>query len=210
MLAKICQHYGLGSVVAIDPHNFNNAELQEQRTEPDSSTFQEFQENLRQAGVSEMVDVRRAYSHDVAAQWRDPIRFLWIDGDHSWAGAKADFADFFPYLLPDSIVALHDALHEFAGPIRVFVEEMLRSDKFGASGFVHSIAWSQFRPEDGAQYAPQRASIERYASRLIPFLRNEEALRGLNKICFKLHRARVPRQALSPDTLAAQLNSGIA
>ena len=42
----------------------------------------------------------------------------------------------------------HDALNVFSGPIRIFVEHILRSNQFGAAGFVHSNAWSQFRPDD--------------------------------------------------------------
>ncbi|MFZ0747124.1 MAG: class I SAM-dependent methyltransferase, partial [Terracidiphilus sp.] len=152
MLAKVAAHYGLGPVVAIDPHNFNSAELKDHRTVSGASSYQEFLSHLQAAGVSDVVEVHRAYSNDVAETWSRPIRFLWIDGDHSYQGAKADFDGFFHGMVSEGIVAFHDALHAFAGPIRVFVEDVLRSNRFGAAGFVHSIAWSQFRPNDGTQY----------------------------------------------------------
>src|SRR5438445_12211111 len=59
-LAYVAQRYGLGSVVAIDPHTSPST------TDPDlgtdQSSYDEFQENLRRAGVAGAVDCR-ARSH---------------------------------------------------------------------------------------------------------------------------------------------------
>jgi hypothetical protein len=89
---------------------------------------------LKTAGVTEHVEFHRALSKDVSSSWKDPIRFLWIDGDHSCPGAKEDFDGFAPHVQPGGVIALHDALNVFSGPIRVFVEEMLRSNQFGSAG----------------------------------------------------------------------------
>ncbi len=199
MLATVARHYNKGRVVAIDPHNFNNPELQEHRTEPDATSYNAFMSNLRSAGVVEAVDVHREFSTDVAKTWSGPIRFLWIDGDHGYRGAKADFDGFMRHVVPGGVVALHDALHEFAGPIRVFVEDVLRSDRFGAAGFVHSTGWAQFRPADGGLFRDKRASLELAAKRLIPFVKDETALQGLRKIQWKLNRSRVPHAPIGPE-----------
>jgi len=208
MLAKVAEHYGLGPIIAIDPHNFNSPELKDHRTVPNASSYEEFLSHLRFAGVSGLVEVHRAYSTDVATHWHRPIRFLWIDGDHGYQGAKSDFDGFFRHLLPECIVAFHDALHEFSGPIRVFVEDVLRSDQFGPAGFVGSIAWSQFRPEDGTAFRGSRASLERTAKRLIPFVQDDRPLNGHRKILYKLNRARIPRSFPDPVQWATMLNSG--
>lgn len=210
MLGKVAVHYGRGPMVAIDPHNFNSPELQGLKSDPSSSSSEEFLRNIETAGLAGQVEVHRAYSKDVASTWNRPIRFLWIDGDHRYAGAKADCDGFSPFVSPLGIVALHDALHAFSGPIRVFVEDMLRSDLFGAAGFVHSIAWSQFRPEDGNRFEQQRARLERVAAPLIPLVKDDRKLRGLDKTRFKLLRARVPRRPLRPDEWAALLDASIA
>jgi hypothetical protein len=131
---------------------------------------------------------------------------LWIDGDHTYEGAKTDFDGFISHVSPYGVVALHDALNVFSGPIRVFVEDMLRSSRFGAAGFCHSIAWSQFRPEDGERFHAQRAALERVAAPLIPFVEDDEELHGLTKIRFKLKRSRVPRKAISPLKWASFLD----
>ena len=206
VLSKIAAHYGLGPVVAIDPHNFNNAELEAHRTSPEASSYDEFVRNLASAGVGDRVEIHRAYSTEIAPRWIRPISFLWIDGDHSYAGAKADFDGFARHLVPGGVVAFHDALHEFAGPIRVFVEEVLRSDRYGAAGFVQSIAWAQFRPEDGEAFRDVRGALDRYAAPLIPLLNDESPLRGVRKLRFKLRRARVPRTAVTPKEWVATVN----
>jgi predicted O-methyltransferase YrrM len=197
MLAKVAAHYGLGQVVAIDPHNFNLSEKSEVASEAlprPVSTRDEFLNSLRVAGVEEQVEFHHALSRDVSSSWTEPIRLLWIDGDHSYQGAKDDFDGFAPHVKPGGVIALHDALNVFSGPIRVFVEEMLHSNKFGAAGFVHSIAWSQFRPDDGEKYRESRERLARRASRLIPFVKDDTELRGLRKKLYKLHRSRVPRK----------------
>ena len=206
MLGKLAQRYGLGPIVAIDPHNFANPELEEHRVAPGASSYDEFLANIKNAGVADFVEVHRAFSTDVAKSWNRPIRFLWIDGDHGYPGAKADFDNFLPHVVPNGFVALHDALHEFSGPIRVFVEDMLRSDRFGPAGFVHSIAWSQFRPADGASFRQIRAALDPPASRLLPFVADDRPLHGTRKLRYKLARSRVPRSLLSLKEWSALLN----
>ncbi len=205
MLASVAARYGQGPVVAIDPH----AGLSYLGTHvPDQDpTFNEFLASLKSAGVEQNVEVRRAFSRDVAKQWDRPIRLLWIDGDHSYRGCKEDFDLFSPYLSEGAVIALHDSLNAFEGPIRVFVEDILRSDRFGPSGFVHSIAWSQFRPADGARFRDPRAKLERRASRLVPFVVNDASPTGLRKIAYKLNRSLVPRKPVSTAQCAALLSS---
>jgi predicted O-methyltransferase YrrM len=205
MMAKVAKHYGRGPIIAIDPHNFNSPELQEQRSETNRSSFDEYMSNIRNAGVEDLIETHRAYSSDVALAWNRPIRFLWIDGDHTYQGAKGDFEGFSRHVSPEGVVAFHDALHEFSGPIRVFVEDVLRSDQFGAAGFVRSIAWSQFRPKDGAAFQKQRASLELSAKRLIPYVANDQELHGMKKALYKLNRSRVPRVGMRAQEWALLL-----
>jgi predicted O-methyltransferase YrrM len=208
MLASVAAHYGLGPVVAIDPHTAPSA------TDPaiaaGESTFEEFLASVRNAGVAEHVELHRAYSRDVAKGWHRPIRLLWIDGDHTLRGAKEDFELYTAHLVKGGVVALHDALNAFEGPIRVFVEEILRSDRYGPAGVVQSTAWGQFRPEDGASFREQRCKLERRARRLLPFLANGRRLQGLTKIGYKLARSRVPRTAIAPRDWSALVSSASA
>jgi predicted O-methyltransferase YrrM len=195
-LATVADQYHLDPVVAIDPHaglSYLGPDMPQQ-----TQTFDEFLASLKSAGVEHKVEFHRAFSRDVARDWNRPIRFLWIDGDHSYKGCKEDFDLFAPYLADGAVVAFHDTLNAFDGPIRVFVEEVLRSDRFGPTGFVHSVSWGQYRPKDGAAFRKQRAQLERRAAKLIPFVSNGDDLKGLRKIAYKLNRSRVPRKLISP------------
>lgn len=195
MLASVAAHYGLGPVLAIDPHTAPS------RTDPGiapgSSTFEEFRASVKAAGLTEHVEIHRAYSRDAAKEWNRPIRLLWIDGDHTFRGAKEDFDLFTPHLVKGGVVALHDALSAFEGPIRVFVEEILRSDRFGAAGVVQSTAWGQSRPDDGKDFQELRMRLERRARRMLPFVANGRRVHGVTKMAYKLARSRVPRAAIS-------------
>jgi predicted O-methyltransferase YrrM len=201
MLAKVASQYGLGPIVAIDPHN--SSILLDHRSNPEASSHQDFLNSLSAAGVLNHVESHLAYSTEVASTWNRPIRLLWIDGDHSYEGAKKDLDGFLPHLVPLGIVTFHDALNAFPGPIRVFVEEVLRSDRFGPAGFVHSIAWGQFRPEDGYAFRERRLSLARRASRLLPFVERDGELHGMAKRLYKLNRFRVPHNAIDPKDWAS-------
>ena len=205
MLAKVASHYGSGPVVAIDPHN--SPILLDHQADPEASSYRDFVAFMQAAGVSDHVEAHRAYSTDVTGSWNRPIRLLWIDGDHSYEGAKKDLDGFLPHLVPGGVVAFHDALNEFPGPIRVFVEDVLGSDRFGPAGFVHSIAWAQFRPEDGHVFRERRSSLARRASRLIPFVESGKELRGMAKRRYKLNRFRVPHSAVTPRDWVSLVNS---
>ena len=196
-LATIAARYGLGPVVAIDPHTAPSETCPD--LEGESTSFNEFQKNLRSAGVEAQVEAHRAFSQQVAKNWTRPIRLLWIDGDHTYAGAKSDFDLYSPFVIEGGVIAVHDTLHEFEGPIRVVVEDMLRSDRFGPAGFFGSIGWAQYRPRDGEKYRAQRAEIAKRAEKLIPLLTTGRKLAGISKARYKLRRALVPRAGMPPE-----------
>ena len=196
-LASIAQRYGLDPVVAVDPHtapavtDYGHGSAQ--------SSWDDFRASLREAGVERHVEAHRAYSRDLARDWNRPIRLLWIDGDHTYRGAKEDIDLFRRHLAPHAIVAMHDVLHSFEGPVRVFVEELLLSDQFGPAGVCGSIGWAQYRPTDGARWRSVRGALARRAARLIPFVRDGGELRGLRKLRYKLWRGLVPHDAVKAE-----------
>jgi len=197
-LGYVAQRYGLGSVVAIDPHTSPST------TDPDlgaaRSSYDEFQENLRRAGVADAVECRRAFSHEVARDWTRPIRLLWIDGDHVYEAVKQDLALFRPYLAPGAIVAMHDVLGTWPGPLRVFVEDVLDSDDFGPAGCFKSIGWAQYRPADGGawRFRWRRRRLAAAARRLIPVAQAGWATTGLGRWRHKLWWSLLPHRAVDP------------
>ena len=198
-LASVAMRYGLDRVVTVDPHSAPSV------TDPDlggqPSSWDDFQASLRGAGVESGVEAHRAYSRDLARGWNRPIRVLWIDGDHTYRGAKEDIDLFRPHLTPGAIVALHDVLHSFEGPVRVFAEELLASDLFGPAGVCGSIGWAQYRPRDGANWRGARHALARRVARLLPFVRDGgRGPTGFAKLRYKLWRGLVPHAA--PDAAA--------
>ncbi len=194
-LASIALRYGLDPVITVDPHSGPSV------TDPDvgplGSSWDDFQAALRAAGVESVVEAHRAYSRDLARDWNRPIRFLWIDGDHTYRGAKEDIDLFRRHLVPGAIVALHDVLHTFEGPVRVFTEELLGSDQFGPAGLCGSLGWAQFRPQDGIRWRDQQLALRRRVARLIPFVQGREPT-GWRKLRYKLWRGLVPHAAPDP------------
>src|SRR5712664_3897001 len=65
MLASVAARYGLGPVVAIDPHTAPS--VTDPTVEAGESTFGKFTASLRSAGVEAQVEVHRTRSRETAA-----------------------------------------------------------------------------------------------------------------------------------------------
>lgn len=197
-LAYALRHYGLGKLTAVDPHTSPSS------TDPDlkgkSTSFHDFQSNLARNGLTDWVDPRVAFSGELARTWTAPIRFLWIDGDHTYEGAKADVEGFKPHLADGAIVLMHDVLGTHYGSLRVFVEEVLGSNDFAAAGFCGSIGWAQYRPKDGDQlgFRLRRKLLGIPAGQLIPVAKSPRGLVGWNKLRYKIWRPLAPHGEMTP------------
>jgi predicted O-methyltransferase YrrM len=171
------------------------------------SSLGDFKRNVATAGVEGRVRLHQMFSKELAGEWNKPLRLLWIDGDHTYAGTKLDFDGFAPHLVDKSIVAIHDTLHEFEGGARVYLESVLRSPNFGACGFCGSIAWAQFHvePKDAERHASKKQALSARVERLLPYLGRRE-LGGLTKKMYKIARWRIPHGAVDPDEWLASVD----
>lgn len=96
---------GHGKLYAIDPHtqtNWNDRESVD--------TLSIMAKNLRKAGVVDYVQIIRKTSGEAVAGWTTSIDMLFIDGDHSYEGVKADWKRFLPFVKPFGVVIFHDTL----------------------------------------------------------------------------------------------------
>jgi MMP 1-O-methyltransferase len=205
-IARTCKRYGLGNVTAVDPHTSpapTDPDLQGQL-----SSFEDFGRNLREAGAIDTVDVKRSFSHEVARTWTTPIRFLWIDGDHTYEGAKADVDIFRRFLVPGAVLAMHDVLGTHYGSLRTFVEEILGSSDFGPAGYCGSIGWAQFRPEQGrsVKYSVERKLLALPARQIIPVAKSGRGLVGWNKLRYKIWRPLAPHGPVNIRRLWGRLS----
>lgn len=197
VLARATELADEAGVVAVDPLTSPS------ETDPDLggalSGLPRFRENLERAGVAGRVEFHHTTSGALARQWTRPLRLLWIDGDHTYEGCRSDLEGFRPHLSTGAVLAIHDVLQPFAGPIRVFLEEVVRSADFGAVGLCGTIGWGQYLPGEAPPPGePSRRRLERRLRRVLPFLAGGRPPRGARKLVYKLLRSRVPHGAVDP------------
>ena len=139
---------------AVDPHT-GSPEHQNEANRV--WTFDEFQQNLRTAGVNDVVVPHVDFSVNAARQFHEPIELIFIDGLHDYDSVKADFEAWFPKVIEGGIMAFHDTTG-WAGPRRLVAEQLFKSKRFRKVRFVRSITY-------GEKTAPNTAP-ERLANRL--------------------------------------------
>ena len=194
-----------GVVHAIDPM------IAPASTDPDlgsqESSYPDFERNIRLHDVESEVVLHKELSQQTAEDWDSPIRLLWIDGDHTYEGTKADLAGFEDHLVDGAIVAIHDVLHPFEGGVRVFAEDILLSPYFGAAGLVGSIAWAQFRkqPVVAGHLIESKIALYKKLVKLVPFVAFGKKVEGISKLRYKVRRWLVPHGPVDPKSWATQI-----
>jgi len=110
-------------IYAIDPHK----PLPEEGYSEDTEAA--FMANIKNAGVEGQVVPMIMTSAQAAEGWNQPIRLLWIDGDHRYEPTRLDFALWEPHVVEGGIIAMHDTIRK-KGPKRVLWENVFRSQRF--------------------------------------------------------------------------------
>lgn len=167
-------------------------------TDPTDATKEElpdiFYGNLEKYGVAERVRFNRMRSDELAESWQEPLKVLWIDGDHTYPGVQTDISSFQPFLTPGSVICFHDVLHGFEGPIRVFMESVLLSREYGACGLCGSIGWGQFigssRPSE--RHWKTKLSLYKRLSRFMLTVIRQNNHFHVNQHIRKFYKALVP------------------
>lgn len=96
---------GGGKLYAIDPHSTTNWN--------DTNSVDSFSiitAHLQKAGVENFVEIVRKTSTEAAKGWTKKIDLIFIDGDHSYEGVKADWELFLPHLSEFGVVVFHDTI----------------------------------------------------------------------------------------------------
>jgi len=73
------------------------------------SLFEQFQENLGEAGVSSFVHPHMATAEEVASQMTPPVDMLFLDGDQSPAGVLSAYRAWEPHLRTGAVLAVHNS-----------------------------------------------------------------------------------------------------
>ncbi len=101
-----------GKVYAIDPFNADagqdvGSEEEYKMKKGSNDLLESFTKNMKELNVMEKIEVKKGYSHDFSTDFT-AINFLFIDGDHSIAGCKADFELYSDKIIPGGFIAFHD------------------------------------------------------------------------------------------------------
>ncbi len=194
-------------IVAVDPLTSPSS------TDPDlkgkASGADDFYQNLKNAGIEDQVEFHQTFSYKLAEFWNRPLRLLWIDGDHTYKGAKKDFDLFAPYLADGAIIAFHDVLHGYDGPIRVFLEQIVLDDHFSACKLVGSIAFAKYHKDTrlGVEERAKKKTLYRQMRRLIPYLVFDGPSTRLKVSLWKFWRMFVPHAEPKLEALVSHIKA---
>jgi predicted O-methyltransferase YrrM len=124
-------------VFAIDPH----ITTVEHKWTGVTDSFAQFEENIRNAGLEDIVKPIVKTSEEAAQSFNEPIEFLFIDGSHKYELAKLDCELWLPKVVPGGMVAMHDTT-TYPGPNQAVGENVLTSNQFRAAGNRESITYA--------------------------------------------------------------------
>ena len=152
-------------VIAVDPH-VNSHE------DPDANTLDAFTANLARAGADGNVDALVMTSAEAARALRGEVELLFVDGDHSVEGARADAVIWLPRILERGVVMFHDvATSGYSGPRRVFQASVCRNPQFHRVRRVGSMAIAERIRRRSALQAVQARVVD-----LLLYLYDGEAI----------------------------------
>lgn len=90
------------------------------------TTYPQFRQNIKRVGVDDHVRVIKKPSREAVVGWKEPIRLLFIDGDHSYDASREDFELWSPHVVPGGLILFHDI--DNAPGVTRFYRELLAAD----------------------------------------------------------------------------------
>ena len=206
LLAKAIQLSGSHSTLyAVDP--LTSPSITDPTILVGEDVSKTFYSNLESNGVSDQVEFLQGLSADLAKTWDRDIRLLWIDGDHTYRGVRLDLELFKPYLREGAVVAFHDVLNSFEGPVRIFAEDIVLNPDFKGCSLCGSIGYAQYLPSDPLSDSEKSEKLDLYKrlSGLIPMVAFDRDPQGFEKKVWKWKRSRVPRKERTVEEMLSEL-----
>jgi predicted O-methyltransferase YrrM len=105
-------------------------------------TYNEFKRNM--LGFSHRVKAMRGYSNEIAKDFKEQIDLLFVDGDHSYDGCRADVQAWSPHLAKGAIIIFHD--YSWAEGVRRVVKEMIAPIQNSKGTLVHGTYFTTVDP----------------------------------------------------------------
>ncbi len=112
----------------------------------DVDFFHHWQDNLKRNGLQDYAIPYIGDSRVIGREWTTPIHMLFIDGSHLFEDVMDDFSIFYPHVVPNGIVALHDVTPNWPGPYEAWHQHV--KNELINVGKVTTLAYGQ-KPRAG-------------------------------------------------------------
>lgn len=115
LLAGVRKHCGSGILHCVDPFDASgdafSVPVYEQLLKGTgySSLRECFDANISNVGLSDRIVIHQGDAAAVARSWTQPIDLLFLDGDHSPAGARLGYESWEPFLKVGGMLAVHNS-----------------------------------------------------------------------------------------------------
>jgi predicted O-methyltransferase YrrM len=96
---------GAQTVYAIDLWDMVAADDNRKADYTDPQNYERFLNTIKE--FDNVVPVKGS-SREIAKVWSKPIGLLFIDGDHTYEGARADYENFSPFIVSGGLLVMHD------------------------------------------------------------------------------------------------------
>ena len=110
-------------------------------SEGSRDTYDEFTRNTKP--YENWIVPLRGKSVEVAKDFNKNIDLLFMDGDHSYEGVKADVEAWFPKLKDEAMVVFHD--YAWAKGVQRTVDEMVKPIQRGEGNILDNAYWTRIR-----------------------------------------------------------------
>ena len=118
--------------------------------DPLANTLAEFLDNIKKAGVADVIEPLIMSSAEAASVVRGPVELLFIDGDHSFDGVRRDAEIWLPRVMDGGVVMFHDvATAGYDGPRRIFRRMVCWNERFAGVRRVGSMTIARRTPHRG-------------------------------------------------------------
>jgi predicted O-methyltransferase YrrM len=134
LAAAISEIGGGGNVHCVD--TWQNQAM----TEGLRDTWAEFQTNTRP--YASLIVPHRGCSVDVSKTFEEEIDMLFLDGDHSYEGCRADVESWLPHLKPGGILVIHD--YGWAEGVRRTIRELIQPRQREQGHVLQNTYWTRF------------------------------------------------------------------
>lgn len=129
-------------VYSIDPHT---GASEQKALESNIWTFPAFKTNIHALNVDDTIIPIVKTSVEAEKEWDMPIELLFIDGAHEYDLVKQDFERWYPHVIKNGMVLMHDTNPRISlpGPVRVCKEHLIDSGNFYDFKYMYSLTFAR-------------------------------------------------------------------